>query len=117
MPEDKSEMMDAFISKLTAEDGKLIPTILDHVHEQVSKSIEGVTAKNDELLGELRAQKQTSDELAEMIKAGGGSQTPNKDIILSRDDAFDPRKYRAAKKQAEEAGVRLLIAGRNAPAD
>ena len=119
MPETKNqeEMMDAFISKLTAEDGKLIPTILDHVHEQVSKSIEGVTAKNDELLGELRAQKQTSDELAAMIKAGGAPQAATRDIILSRDDARDPRKYQAAKKQAADAGVELLIAGRNAPAD
>ena len=109
----QDELMDKFVEKLLADDGKLIPGILDRVHEQVTKSAEGISKKNDELLSELRAQKKTSDELAAMIKAGGGSQSPTKDIILSRDDAMNVRKYRAAKAQAEAAGVQLLIAGRN----
>lgn len=109
----QDELMDKFVEKLLADDGKLIPGILDRVHEQVTKSAEGISKKNDELLSELRAQKKTSDELAAMIKAGGGSQSPKKDIILSREDAMDVKKYRAAKAQAEKAGVQLLIAGRN----
>ena len=114
----QDELMDKFVEKLLADDGKLIPGILDRVHEQVTKSVEGVVNKNDELLGKLKEQKDTSDELAALLKAGGGAQQQQtKDIILSRDDARDPRKYQAAKKQAADAGVQLLVAGRNAPAD
>jgi len=119
MPEAKTqeELFDGLVEKVAARLGstdKLSELMRDVVHEQVTKSTEALVAKNDELLTELRGQKQTSDDLAEMLK-DSGNQTQTKDIILDRDAARDPRQYQAAKMQAEKAGVRLLIAGRNAP--
>lgn len=117
MPEAKTqeELFDGLVEKVAAKLGttdKLSELMRDVVHEQVAKSTEALVAKNDELLTELRGQKQTSDDLAAMLKDSGKQ---SKDIILSRDDARDPRAYQKAKAEAEKAGVRLLIAGRNAP--
>ncbi len=112
----QEELFDGLVEKVAAKLGttdKLSELMRDVVHEQVTKSTEALVQKNDELLTELRGQKETSDQLAAVLKDSG---TQTKDIILDRDDACDPRRYQAAKAEAEKAGVRLLIAGRNAPA-
>jgi hypothetical protein len=41
--------------------------------------------------------------------AGGGRQT-GKDVSLTRDEAKDPQRYRAAKEQAAKAGGQVIIA-------
>ena len=110
----QDELMDKFVGKLLAEDGKLIPSILDHVHEQVEKSISGLKDKNAELLDELKKSKSERDELRTILASGGVSKPTTGDIWLSKDDARDPLKYRAARKKADEAGVQVLIEGRHA---
>ena len=114
MPDDnQDELMSKFIEKLTDPEGKLIPGILDHVHEQVEKSISGLKEKNDELLGKLVATKKERDDFAAML----GAQTKPKetgDIWLTSEQARDPQAYRKARAQAQERGVEVKIEGRHA---
>ena len=115
MPNDtptQDELMDRFVGKLLAEDGKLIPSILDHVHEQVEKSISGLKEKNDELLGKLVATKKERDEFAAMLDGGKPKETG--DIWLTSEQARDPQAYRKARAQAQERGVDVKIEGRHA---
>ena len=114
----QEELFDGLVEKVAERLGtadKLSELIRDVVHEQVSKSTDGLVKNRDDILEELKQQKAQNDGLAAMLK-DGGQQQATKDIILSRHDARDPRKYHRAKADAEKAGVKVLVAGRNAPA-
>ena len=107
----QEELLDKFVEKLAAEDGKLVQKILDHVHVKVEDSLSGLKNKNAELRKEKDAEKAKSDELAKLLRSK--ERTSDDPVILSRTDALDPRKYRKAKKEAADLGVELRIAGRD----
>lgn len=112
-----SEMMDAFISKITP---KLTEAVMGKVNETLAaaeKSIgdrmDGLADKNAELLGKLHKSKDGSKTLEEQVaeltaQIAAEGQKPT-EIVLSKADARDVRKYREARKQADEAGVPLRI--------
>lgn len=113
----QSEMMDAFISKITP---KLTEAVMTKVNETLAaaeKSIgdrmDGLADKNADLLGKLHRSKDGSKTLEEQVaeltaQLAGNAQKPT-EIVLSKADARDVRKYREARKQADEAGVPLRI--------
>jgi len=100
---------------------------LDERDKAVSDRLDGIASKNDELLGKLHKEKDErasfEDQLSALtdtlkgIKDHDGKPVTfqtGKDIVLSKEDARDVRKYQAAKVKAQEAGVELRIEGRNA---
>ena len=112
----QSEMMDAFISKITP---KLTEAVMGKVNETLAAAekaigdrMDGLADKNAELLGKLHKSKDGSKTLEEQVAeltaqiAAKGKPT---EIVLSKADARDVRKYREAGKQADEAGVPLRI--------
>lgn len=113
----QSEMMDAFISKITP---KLTDAVMGKVNETLAaaeKSIgdrmDGLADKNAELLGKLHKSKDGSKTLEEQVaeltaQLTGNAQKPT-EVVISKADARDVRKYREARKQADEAGVPLRI--------
>ena len=113
----QSEMMDAFISKITP---KLTEAVMEQVSSKltdvekaVSDRLDGLADKNADLLGKLHKSKDGSKTLEEQVafladQLSGNSQKPS-EIVLSKADARDPSRYRAAKAEAEKAGVPLRI--------
>jgi len=92
---------------------KLTEAILPAITEKVEEQIKGVVAKNSELTEKLfqAKNKQHDDAMANLTAFLDGTNSPQKptEVVLSKADARDPRKYHAAKKQAAEAGVELRI--------
>lgn len=93
--------------------------ILPQISESVEKQIGGLKEKNDQLLGTLHKQRETSEQqqsaldaalkkLGQVVPQHGGE-----DIVLSREDARDPAKYRAARAEAEKRGVAVKFEGRD----
>lgn len=93
--------------------------ILPQISESVERQIGGLKEKNDQLLGSLHKQRETSEQqqtaldaalkrLGQVVPQRGGE-----DVVISRDDARDPAKYRAAKVEAEKRGVAVKFEGRN----
>ncbi len=98
---------------------KIAEAIIPQLTEKVEDQIKGVVAKNDELLDKLHNMKKDvdiADQAAAIAKlVADGKATPPatpsapQNIVLSKADARDVRKYQAAKKQAADAGVELVI--------
>ena len=113
----QSEMMDTFISKITP---KLTEAVMEQVtgkltdvEKAVSDRLDGLADKNADLLGKLHKSKDGSKTLEEQVafladQLAGNRQKPT-EVVLSKTDARDPRKYQAAKAEAEKAGVPLRI--------
>lgn len=96
----------ALVPKITE---ALLPTLTESVEKQIS----GVVTKNTELLGKLSAAKTENGTIQEQLAAltqqiGAGQQKPT-EIVISKADARDTAKYRAARAQAAEAGIPLTI--------
>lgn len=123
MPDDTAAALQALIQQVTA--------LTETVTEQQS-TIDGIKKHNERLLDEKKdLQRKASQPVppevkAAMEKAGmeqhadgnwypKGS-TPNHSHTLSRAEARDPAKYRAAKAAAEQAGATLQITD-DAPAE
>lgn len=101
----------------------LLPAVTKAVEEQVAKRIEamdkemserldGIASKNAQLLGKLHKEKgervSLEDQLATLNKHLSGDNKPT-EIVIDKQTARDPRAYRAAKAEAEKAGVPLRI--------
>ncbi|MBO6603631.1 MAG: hypothetical protein JJ938_04345 [Roseicyclus sp.] len=112
----QSEMMDAFISKITP---KLTEAVMEQVSSKltdvekaVSDRLDGLADKNADLLGKLHKSKDGSKTLEEQVAdltvqiAAKGKPT---EVVIDKMTARDPAKYRAAKAEAEKAGVPLRI--------
>lgn len=105
----ETEMMEQFVSKITP---KLAATVLEQIGTKVEERLDGIARKNDELLSKLQREKSSNSSLEEQMAAlskqisGGAKPT---EIVLSKADARDVRKYRAARTQADEAGIPLRI--------
>jgi hypothetical protein len=95
-----AENLEKFMASITP---KLTESILASVSEKVETQISGVFRKNRELLNELRDQR----------TKGQTPPNPNAPIVLAKEDARDPQKYRAARERAAKAGVALHIEGRH----
>lgn len=92
---------------------KISEALLPTLTESVEKQIQGVVSKNTELLGKLAASNTQKSSIEEQLAAltkqvGDGQQKPT-EIVLSKADARNPAKYKAAKAQAVEAGIPLTI--------
>lgn len=116
--DDKQDaMMATFIEKITP---KLTEAVMGEVNKTLAaaeKSIgdrmDGLADKNAELLGKLHKSKDGSKTLEEQVaeltaQTSGNAQKPA-EVVISKADARDVRKYREARKQADEAGVPLRI--------
>lgn len=109
---------------------KIAEAIIPKLAEQVETQIKGVIAKNDELLDKLHNMKkdaeiEESGRKLESLTAAAAKLTSNDDttpkpmtfersapVQISRTDARDVQKYRAAKAEAEKQGVDLeIVAG------
>ncbi len=105
----QAEMMTAFVEKMTP---KLAETVLEQIGAKVEERLAGIAKKNDELLGKLHKSKESNtsleEQMANLSKQISGGAKPT-EIVLSKDDARDVRKYRAARAQADEAGVPLRV--------
>lgn len=105
----QAEMMATFVEKMTP---KLAETVLEQIGAKVDERLNGIAAKNNELLAKLHKSKESNTSLetqmAELTKQLSGENKLT-EIVLSKADARDVRKYQAAKKQAEEAGIPLQI--------
>ncbi|WP_102223886.1 hypothetical protein [Acidimangrovimonas sediminis] len=91
---------------------KIAEAILPKISESVEVQIGGVLRKNDELLDKLAKQKIADDEVRKERAArssGFDADAAVKPLRLSRADALDVKKYRAAKAEAERLGVSLEI--------
>jgi len=92
---------------------KLVETLLPQITEKVEEQIKGVVAKNDELAQKLfdAKNKQHDDAVANLASILNGTAPQQKptEIVLSKEDARNVQKYRAAKAQAEKEGVELRI--------
>jgi len=113
----QSEMMDAFISKITP---KLTEAVMGKVNETLAAAekaigdrMDGLADKNAELLGKLHKSKDGSKTLEEQVAeltaqlAGKGQKLT--EVVIDKMTARDPAKYRAARAEAEKAGVPLRI--------
>lgn len=123
MSEDKNtEMMNRFIEAATP---KLLEALTDQVAELVESKIGGLVENSTKLLDEVKkAKAQPDTKLAELEKMIGelrsGQQTAadeSKDkmfstpaaIQLTREQARDPKLYRAAKEKATADGTTVEI--------
>lgn len=101
------QLMEDLVAKLTP---TLSDTILEKVTASVEEQVQGLKAKNDELLGKLAEQKDHSDALAaQLSKLKPEGVMMDGAIRITREDARNVAKYRRAKAQAEERGVALQI--------
>jgi gamma-glutamyl phosphate reductase len=100
---------------------KVAEAILPALQKQVEEQIQGVLKKNDELLEKI-AKDKSDDSLSKLLAAADQQQRErlNKDgtldfrkagdpVRVSKQDARDPAKYRAAKELAAKQGVPLEI--------
>jgi Mg/Co/Ni transporter MgtE len=100
---------------------KVAEAILPALQKQVEEQLQGVLAKNDELLAKI-AKDKSDDSLSRLLAAADQQQRErlNKDgtldfrkagdpVRVSKQDARDPAKYRAAKELAAKQGVPLEI--------
>lgn len=101
MADNNDQAASALISALTP---KLVETLLPALKQQTEESIAGVLRKNGELLSKL-----AKKEGVEMPAA----KTVDGAHLISKEDARDVQKYRAAKARAQKEGVELRIQGRN----
>ncbi|MEM7516066.1 MAG: hypothetical protein AAF368_03965 [Planctomycetota bacterium] len=78
----------------------------------VNERLDGIADANSKLLGRLHKAKDEKTSLEAMManlqKHLDGHGAPQ-EIVLAKADARDPAKYRAAKAEAEKAGVALRI--------
>lgn len=99
---------------------KIAEAIVPELTAKVEEQIKGVVTKNDELLDKLHNMKKdveianSAEQIAKLIadgKIAHGDTAPAKpnQVVISKEDARDVRKYQAAKKQAADAGVDLVI--------
>lgn len=112
----QTELMDQFLEKITP---KLTEAVMGKVSETLAATektigdrLDGIASKNDQLLGKLHKEKgeRTSleDQLATLNKHLTGDTEPM-EVVISKADARDVSKYRAARAKAEEAGIPLRI--------
>ncbi|GIT86169.1 hypothetical protein [Roseobacter sp. OBYS 0001] len=100
---------------------KLAEAIMPQIVESVEEQIQGIKAKNDELLGTLKGMKdkQEAEQLSAIAQKqirerlnndqGISNDDTPKAITLSKEDARDVRKYRAARERAQKEGVELVV--------
>lgn len=102
---------------------KLAEALLPALQKQVEDQIQGVVKKNDELLEKLAKSTDAPDlskildaaeqQLQERLKGGTFNPTDaTAPLTITKADARDVRKYRAARDEAEKRGVSLQIQGR-----
>jgi gamma-glutamyl phosphate reductase len=100
---------------------KVAEAILPALQKQVEEQLSGVLKKNEELLAKI-AKDKSDDSLMKLLAAADQQQRErlNKDgtldfrkagdpVRVSKEDARDPAKYRAAKELAAKQGVPLEI--------
>lgn len=90
---------------------KIAEAIIPQLSEQVETQIKGIVKKNDELLDKLHSMKKDDSDLAAAAAKLANSTTYKQSgpLQISRADARDVAKYRAAKAEAEKRGVALQI--------
>ncbi|MEL7445479.1 MAG: hypothetical protein AAGK02_06665 [Pseudomonadota bacterium] len=111
-----AKLIEALVPKLTE---ALLPQITEHVEAQIG----GVVKKSDELLDKLVKQNESNETfqsaaekaLADLADKAGkpAPKFGGNDVVLSREDARDPAKYRQAKADAESRGVKVVFEGRD----
>ncbi len=83
------------------------------IDAKVEERLASIASKNDSLLAKLHQEKQSKgtieSQLAELTKQISAGPAKPTEIVLSKADARDAGKYRAAKAQAAEAGIPLTI--------
>ncbi|ESR27511.1 hypothetical protein N177_0005 [Lutibaculum baratangense AMV1] len=117
--EQNTRLMEAFIEKALP---KLVEALAPHVEGQIAGLKDNATKLLDEVKDHRRASAEKDellDQMRQVLEAVGKPSptmpqtfTPpaaKKPIQLTREQARDPAIYRAAKAQAEKAGVPLQI--------
>lgn len=98
-------LLDALAPKLAE---TLLPQLTAHVEDQ----IKGIKDNSERLLSRLHKEREgktsLEDQLATLTKQLSGDARP-KEVVIDKQTARDPRAYRAAKAEAEKAGVPLRI--------
>jgi len=115
MPDDTAAALQALI--------KQVSTLTETVTSQ-QETIDGMKQHNDRLLDQIKDNKRKSaippaSIPPGMVQGADGNWYPkdtNPTHSLTRDEARDPQKYRAAKAAAEKAGATLAITD-DSPAD
>jgi len=107
--EDQAAALATVLAPLVAE---ALKPQLDEREKSVNDRLDGIATKNSELLGKLHKSKESNtsleEQMANLSKQISGDAKPT-EIVLSKADARDVRKYKAARAQADEAGVPLRI--------
>lgn len=105
-------LVDALLPAVTRAVEEQVAKRIEQMDKEVSERLDGIASKNAQLLGKLHKEKgervSLGDQLANLNKHLSGKSKPS-EIVLSKADARNPRKYQAAKKEATEAGVPLHI--------
>lgn len=112
--EQNTRLMEQFIEKALP---KLVEALTPHVEGQIAGLKDNATKLLDEVKDHRRASAEKDellDQMRQVLEAVGKPQTftppaAKKPIQLTREQARDPAIYRAAKVQAEKAGVPLQI--------
>lgn len=91
---------------------KDLDTKLSEMDKAVSDRLDAVASKNADLLSKLHQEKGTrltlEEQMANLSKALSGKQKET-EIVLSKDDARDVRKYRQARERAQKEGLSVRI--------
>lgn len=107
-----AKLVEALLPAVTKAVEDSIAKRIEDMDKQVSERLDGIASKNDQLLSRLHREREgktsLEEQLATLTKQLSGDTRPN-EVVLSKIDARDPRKYQAAKKQAAELGVGLRI--------
>ena len=106
-------LVDALLPKLQEAVMGEVNKTLESTEKAISDRMDGLADKNADLLGKLHQSKNGAKTLEEQVaeltaQIAGGQQKP-KEIVISKVAARDPARYRAAKAEAEKAGVPLRI--------
>lgn len=108
-----AKLVDALLPAVTKAVEDQVAKRIEQMDKEVSERLDGIASKNAELLGKLHKSKDEKTSLETMManlstQLDGHGRKPT-EIVLTKADARDPRKYQAAKKEAAEAGVPLRI--------